>query len=329
MVPSPVVIFIDDLDRCSPSKVASVVEGVSMFLASDDYGCMFVIGIDPQMIAAALEEAHAKVREQLPRYERTVPLGWRFMDKFIQLPFTIPPSSKDALEGYVDWLSGKKPIETRTESPPDHDQPSVEDEPAPPPDPSSDSPGGGTPIARVRGQLPDEEKSDTAEAVKIFQESRDVGIIIQKAAQGTSGNPREIKRLANLARLYLGLRNARRLRDEAWRSPNLDQYARWITVTLRWPDMMRWLQWGADEATWVAEKASLALSERRLQFLQDQARVAKTAEAWRKALGKELKVPVSKESDWACDHKLYEFFQMEAKLPSHERLSDAAARGFW
>jgi hypothetical protein len=32
---SPIVIFIDDLDRCSPSKVASVVEGVSMLLASD------------------------------------------------------------------------------------------------------------------------------------------------------------------------------------------------------------------------------------------------------------------------------------------------------
>ena len=52
-VPQPLVIFIDDLDRCSPTKVATVVEGVNMFLASDLYECMFVIGMDPQMVAAA------------------------------------------------------------------------------------------------------------------------------------------------------------------------------------------------------------------------------------------------------------------------------------
>lgn len=69
------MIFSDDLDRCSPGKVSSVVEGVSMLLATDEYSCMFVIGMDPQMVAAALEKAHEDVREKLPSYERAVPLG--------------------------------------------------------------------------------------------------------------------------------------------------------------------------------------------------------------------------------------------------------------
>ena len=64
-----------------------------MLLASDTYRCMFLIGMDPQMIAAALEKAHEEIRERLPSYERGVPLGWRFMDKFVQLPFTIPPQA--------------------------------------------------------------------------------------------------------------------------------------------------------------------------------------------------------------------------------------------
>ena len=67
---APIVIFIDDLDRCSPTKIASVVEGISMLLASDTYRCMFLIGMDPQMIAAALEKAHEEIRERLPSYER-------------------------------------------------------------------------------------------------------------------------------------------------------------------------------------------------------------------------------------------------------------------
>jgi hypothetical protein len=327
-LPSPIVVFIDDLDRCSPSKVASVVEGVSMFLASDDYRCMFVIGMDPQMIAAALEEAHAKVRLQLPRYERTVPLGWRFMDKFIQLPFTIPPSGTTALEQYVGWLGRAEETERTTTTP--------EERPAPPRSeaPVVSSLQSASVDQHTNGeQVPPRISPEShSPAERKFKESRDVGVIIRRAAldtPGNPGNPREIKRIANLARLYLGLRNNRRASQASWRSPSLDQYARWITVTLRWPDMMRWLQWGADEGTWTKTQNKVPLVERRLQFLQDEAKSANKADDWAKALEKTLKVPIGKESDWACDHKLFEFFQVEASLGAHETLADAASRGFW
>ncbi len=88
-----------------------------MLLASDTYRCMFVIGMDPQMIAAALEKAHEDMRERLPRYERSVPLGWRFMDKFVQMPFTIPPSSPERLRTYANWLGGVEIESGRTEPP--------------------------------------------------------------------------------------------------------------------------------------------------------------------------------------------------------------------
>jgi len=320
--PSPIVIFIDDLDRCSPSKVASVVEGVNMFLASEDYRCMFVIGMDPQMIAAALEEAHAKVRDQLPSYENTVPLGWRFMDKFIQLPFTIPPSDKDRLKSYVDWLA----------APEQRDATLAADERAPvaqvtPITPIVQRSQRKTDIALSPVEEP--EPSKQAQAEILFKESRDVGIIIREAAGNTSGNPREIKRLANLARLYLGLRNSKRRHSSTWISPNLGQYARWIALTLRWPDMMRWLQWGADECSWSTVQASLSLQERRLHVLQDTALTSTTAEMWKVAVVGTLNVPCDKPSDWVRDTKLFEFFRAEAELPQHERLSTAVARGFW
>lgn len=325
---APIVIFIDDLDRCSPSKVASVVEGVSMLLASDTYRCMFVIGMDPQMVAAALEKEHEDVRKQLPRYERAVPLGWRFMDKFIQLPFTIPPSGGRQFKGYVDWLVGVAPPQK---------QKGIEGEAAADPAeaaaaegsaPSGDGPGGAPPqIDLAVGRSPEPQPASVAAAA--FVESRDVGAIIRKISAYSVGNPREMKRMVNLARFYLALRSARRLRDDGWRAPDLDQYARWIAVTLRWPDMLRWLQWGADEAHWPPEQLGTELMVRRLRALEACALTSDVPAKWRAALKSELNVPVDSDSDWACDAKLFEFFKAESEILIGKRLSDAAGRAFW
>jgi hypothetical protein len=252
------------------------------------------------------------------------------MDKFIQLPFTIPPSSKDTLGVYVDWLSGNGRKASVKPSTAKADFASTQVKQAEPI--SADTPVGSLFSSDGLDSAIDDKKDAISIAIEEFKESRDVGVIIQSAALGKTGNlsnPREMKRLANIARLYLGLRNARLLRDDSWDVPNLDQYARWICVTLKWPDMMRWLQWGADEGTWTSEQVAVPLTERRLQVLQDRARADKTPTAWAKSLARRLNVPASKESDWACDPKLFEFFRAEARLPVRERLSSAAARGFW
>jgi hypothetical protein len=325
---SPIVIFIDDLDRCSPMKIASVVEGVSMLLASDTYRCMFVIGMDPQMIAAALEKAHEDVRKQLPRYERTVPLGWRFMDKFIQLPFTIPPSSSERLEEYVSWLGGVAPTAEYTQPKPGGVTPIIISTPLTPGTPrhSTVAP---QKIEDLVGSTDTPKPDPNPAPVTAFVESRDVGQITRKVAKYTVGNPREVKRMVNLARLYLSLRDARRRRDETWRSPDLDQYARWIAVTLRWPDMMRWLQWGADEASWSSQDRANELIVRRLHILETGAAGASSAKDWREKLSLQLHVPSESETDWACDPKLFDFFREEGQRDTSKRLSAAAEQTFW
>ena len=103
----PMVIFIDDLDRCSPGKVASVVEAINLFLAGEFPDCMFVLGIDDEMIAAALDKAHSDVIANLPAYTKSSSIGWRFMDKFVQLPFVIPLPAERDLAKYVNSLFSK------------------------------------------------------------------------------------------------------------------------------------------------------------------------------------------------------------------------------
>jgi len=323
---SPIVIFIDDLDRCSPTKIANVVEGVSMLLASNTFRCMFVIGMDPQLIAAALEKAHEDMRDRLPPYERSVPLGWRFMDKFVQLPFTIPPSTGERLNAYATWLGAA----------------STDDRERTTDGPAAAVPVNRTPVSvegemsvetrrkseRVAPQSVPDDHTSYAQAAA-FVESRDVGRIIRRLSEYNMGNPREFKRMVNLARLYLSLRDARRRRDYTWQSPELDQYARWIALALRWPDMMRWLQWGADEVSWSAAERTKQLVVRRLCILQDIATTASTLKDWSDSLAARLGVPIERKADWACDSRLFEFFVEEGARQAARRLSAGAELAFW
>src|SRR5512146_31070 len=54
----PLVIFFDDLDRCSFGTVAEVVEGLNLFLAGQFPHCVFVIGMEPTLVAAQLAVAY-------------------------------------------------------------------------------------------------------------------------------------------------------------------------------------------------------------------------------------------------------------------------------
>lgn len=106
----PLVIFIDDLDRCSPGKVCAVVEAVNLFLAGEFEHCMFVLGIDDEVVAAALNKAHADVFALMPTYARSTSIGWRFMDKFVQLPFIMPPPTPSEMANYAQSLLATKEL---------------------------------------------------------------------------------------------------------------------------------------------------------------------------------------------------------------------------
>lgn len=89
----PVVVFVDDLDRCSPSTVAQVIEAINLFLAGQFPNCIFVLAMEPEMVAAHIEVAYQALEERLRTSDywgETGMLGWRFLDKFVQLPLSLP-----------------------------------------------------------------------------------------------------------------------------------------------------------------------------------------------------------------------------------------------
>ena len=86
------VIFVDDLDRCLPSKTVQVLEALKLFF--DKRGCAFVLGADTTIVQSAVE-VHYKNAGIAGESAKD------YLEKIIQLRFDIPPIVEKAMEGYL------------------------------------------------------------------------------------------------------------------------------------------------------------------------------------------------------------------------------------
>jgi hypothetical protein len=112
----PLVVFVDDLDRCSPGAVTQAIEAINLFLAGQFPNCIFVLAMEPAVVAAHVEVAYKDLAENLrsgrPRGDRLM-LGWQFLEKIVQLPLSLPPpDAKARVPGYVAALLDGAPVGT-------------------------------------------------------------------------------------------------------------------------------------------------------------------------------------------------------------------------
>jgi uncharacterized protein YjbI with pentapeptide repeats len=74
-----IVIFVDDLDRCTPERALEILESIKTFF--DMEGIIFVIGIDPSTIDPIIKTKYG---------EDSKIDGMKYLQKIVQLPYTIP-----------------------------------------------------------------------------------------------------------------------------------------------------------------------------------------------------------------------------------------------
>lgn len=101
------VVFIDDLDRCLPDKAIDILEAIKIFL--DAKGCVFVIAVDPKVI---VEGIRVKYRDFLVNKEggAGIPItGDDYIEKIIQLPFYLPPVTRENLIRFIKTEMGDLP----------------------------------------------------------------------------------------------------------------------------------------------------------------------------------------------------------------------------
>lgn len=336
----PIVIFIDDLDRCSPAKVGQVVEAVNLFLAGDFPKCMFIIGMDTEMVAAALQAAHKEMISCLPA-DAGIPVGWRFMDKFVQLPFLIPPTEKDNLTRYttalltaqeatapedetvnelvkqsVERVTGKASVESESERLKKEHQ-------------LSD-----TQAARVKDQLEAQViRRKLDEGIEKFNDQNpEIREVIATATSYFRGNPRELKRFINAFRFQYFLWWAQRA--QGLEVPSLGQLLRWTVLSMKWPEVVRWLrrsggnEWQATAQAAQGNGQKPALSTR-LKLIEEISGKAINLSAWQEEAQAALRLK-PETTPWLSDDDLLEFFHNEYNQHQHgERLSDGLGKGLW
>lgn len=88
------VVFVDDLDRCSPANVVEVFEAVKLYL--DAPGFVFVVGYDDRMVASALD------REKAFEDWRVTA---RYLEKIVQIEYRVPRPDDQQSRALVDALA--------------------------------------------------------------------------------------------------------------------------------------------------------------------------------------------------------------------------------
>jgi len=262
----PLVVFVDDLDRCSPSTVTQVIEAINLFLAGEFPNCVFVLGMEPSAVATHIEVAYADlVRAQRKGHLSgdCSSLGWRFLEKIVQLPLSIPAPHSDAdVEDYLLSLL----LLSDADQP---DQASAAAHQSPGPSYATDNVLAGiapwsspeeiealeraianrrpTPETlraaaleaqqEVLGRSAPLRRSAFAAANRVFTtlySDRDAFITLKESVQFLpSRNPREIKRFVNLFRFYSFISERYRLLGE--KAPSREQIAKLAVFAIRWP----------------------------------------------------------------------------------------------
>lgn len=278
----PVIIFIDDLDRCSPSVVTRVIEAISLFVAGAFPNSIFVMAMEPEVVVSHIETMYLS-GAQSPQGGKTwepESSGWIFLEKIVQLPLSMPTHpDPDLVKTYVDSLLSDSPANANKVQSATLENAAANLEAAsriadeirrvnPRPDEIRQL----AHTIRQKFLLPESIINDplTIRAIRqvfaeMFDENREeVRDAISAGVRwmGT-GNPRQIKRFVNLFRFYAFVATEYGLRNKS--SLELLQTAKLAALATRWPHLLEFLGSNANDGntwlTWLENHSSSDLSD--------------------------------------------------------------------
>lgn len=96
----PIIVIVDDLDRCKAKFVTELVRGMQTILASPRV--VYVLLGDRDWIEQAFAEVNKEMKAIDVGAEHS--FGGRFVEKAIQLSMVLPAMTGDVREGYVEFL---------------------------------------------------------------------------------------------------------------------------------------------------------------------------------------------------------------------------------
>lgn len=258
------IIFIDDLDRCKLPKAVDIIEGINLFLDSEQ--CVFVMGMDTTAVVASIEIKYQDLFKQMQEERIDMISGGRFfLDKIIQIPLHVPPATATSIQNLVKDITepSKRRLPQRQEStaasaqgnPPQGVQSgggAPAGTPPPQPLPQGTQSGGGASAGTSPPQSPPTGPSQTnigSYTRKEVLAAIDLGVSLLPE------NPRQVKRFINLFRLYIYVASEYGLFEEENQiGLTMNRLAVWVVWSLRWNELTRHL---LEETSLVASASDL------------------------------------------------------------------------
>lgn len=206
-----IVLYIDDLDRCSPQQVVDVLQAVHLLLALDLF--VVVVGVDPRWLLRSLRHQYRSIltataapsRRDQPTWETTPE---DYLEKIFNIPFALPGMNEGALGRLLRNLSTdhdtpETPATPPTMPPPDASQaaPPLRERPADgdqPPPPAAFPVERGSEVAAAQHGTPEQQPPRPLTEPELQ---------LLAALEPLIDTPREAKRLLNLYRMLRSTRD--------------------------------------------------------------------------------------------------------------------------
>jgi hypothetical protein len=208
-----IVLYIDDLDRCSPRQVVDVLQAVHLLLALELF--VVVVGVDPRWLVQSLQSEYDKLLTNGAEGELGPASPRDYLEKIFNIPFALPRMSPASFRLLLNsFAAGEEEQQTDvpTDGTPATDTPSEGEETAPAatasPPTTSDAPSPALPP-----KIADEQSEVAAVAAGAPPlEVRPLStneLSLMAALAPLVETPRQAKRLLNLYRMVRSTRDLR------------------------------------------------------------------------------------------------------------------------
>jgi KAP family P-loop domain len=187
-----VVLYVDDLDRCSPAKVLEVLEAVHLLLALELF--IVIVGVDPRWLQRSLLHQYRDLclSEDLSKDPYLLAMPTEYLEKIFQIPLTLPAMEAKAYSKLISSLAPGTAVPTPSPAPEGSAIPTRRAA-------SPDSPGGARTPTRALLQVQEGSAAQGRGGTSIDLTSDELQFVQQLG--GLVDTPRAAKRLMNTYRL--------------------------------------------------------------------------------------------------------------------------------
>lgn len=278
-----IYIFIDDLDRCEVPKASDLMQAINLMISYDPR-LIFIIGMDREKVAASIAVKNESLLSYLysvkppsgdsaqkpgktnvnvscedgdlkPEYVNGLKFGYEFIEKFIQVPFTVPLPTGIDLVDFLDpakapaaipevekglfknipeKIKGYIPFKNLQ-----HQRRGIQENPKDS-KPKKDETVSHDEEERIKDEKVIREKV----GLLYLKDSKRVQSVILMAASALDNNPRRIKQFVNLFRLRIYIAKKTGLLDHyddlsGDEGLTLEQLGKIVAINIKWPLLLK------------------------------------------------------------------------------------------